>query len=33
MAAMLERPHILLATPCFGGLVTTAYMQSVMSLM
>ena len=30
---MSNRPHIFLATPCFGGLVTSAYMQSVMSLM
>ena len=29
---MSERPHIFLATPCFGGLVTTGYMQSVLAL-
>jgi len=30
---MSNRPHVLLATPCFGGSVTAAYMRSVMSLM
>jgi len=30
---MSDRPHIFLATPCFGGLVTSAYMQSVLGLM
>jgi hypothetical protein len=30
---MSDRPHIFLATPCFGGLVTTAYMQSVLGLL
>ena len=29
---MSDRPHIFLATPCFGGLVTTGYMQSVLAL-
>ncbi len=29
---MSNRPHIFLATPCFGGLVTTGYMQSVLAL-
>jgi uncharacterized protein YjlB len=29
---MSDRPHIFLATPCFGGLVTTGYMQSVLGL-
>jgi hypothetical protein len=32
IAAMSDRPHIFLATPCFGGLVTTGYMQSVLAL-
>ncbi len=32
MAGMSERPHIFLATPCFGGLVTAGYMQSVLAL-
>ena len=27
------RPHIFIATPCFGGLVTQGYMQSVVGLM
>ena len=27
------RPHIFIATPCFGGLVTQGYMQSVIALM
>ena len=26
------RPHVFLATPCFGGLVTQGYMQSVLGL-
>ncbi len=30
---MSDRSHIFLATPCFGGLVTSAYMQSVLGLM
>ena len=30
---MSERAHIFLATPCFGGMVSTAYMQSVLALM
>ncbi|MCW6511057.1 hypothetical protein [Lichenifustis flavocetrariae] len=30
---MVERPHIFLATPCFGGQVKTGYMQSVLGLM
>ena len=29
---MFVRPHIVLATPCFGGMVTSAYMQSVVGL-
>jgi hypothetical protein len=29
---MSDRPHVFLATPCFGGTVTSAYMQSVMAL-
>jgi hypothetical protein len=29
---MSDRPHIFLATPCFGGLVSTGYMQSVLAL-
>ena len=32
MATMSDRPHIFLATPCFGGLVTSGYMQSVLAL-
>lgn len=27
------RPHIFIATPCFGGMVTQGYMQSVVALM
>jgi hypothetical protein len=30
---MTKRPHIMLATPCFGGLVSSLYMQSVLGLM
>lgn len=30
---MSTRPHIHLATPCYGGLVTQIYMQSVLRLM
>lgn len=30
---MANRPYLLVTTPCFGGLVTTGYMQSVMALM
>jgi hypothetical protein len=30
---MTKRPHVMLATPCFGGMVTSAYMQSVLALM
>lgn len=30
---MSTRPHLMLATPCFGGMVTSAYMQSVLALM
>lgn len=33
MAPMSDRPHIFLATPCFGGMVTTDYMRSVIALM
>ena len=29
---MSPRPHIFLATPCFGGMVSTGYMQSVLGL-
>lgn len=29
---MPPRPHIFLATPCFGGMVSTGYMQSVLGL-
>ncbi len=27
------RPHVFLATPCYGGVVTQGYMQSVIGLM
>ncbi len=30
---MTERPHVFIATPCYGGLVTQGYMQSVIALM
>jgi hypothetical protein len=30
---MPQRPHVFIATPCFGGLVGQAYMQSVIGLM
>ncbi len=30
---MMGRAHIFIATPCYGGLVTQAYMQSVIGLM
>lgn len=30
---MTPSPHLFLATPCFGGLVTQGYMQSVIALM
>jgi hypothetical protein len=30
---MTQRPHIHIATPCFGGMVTQSYMQSVLRLM
>jgi len=30
---MNERAHIFIATPCYGGLVTQTYMQSVIALM
>ncbi|HTW27624.1 MAG TPA: hypothetical protein VME92_10890 [Acetobacteraceae bacterium] len=30
---MHNRPHVFIATPCFGGLVTQMYMQSVIALM
>lgn len=29
---MTERPHVFLATPCFGGTVTSGYMESVLTL-
>ncbi len=29
---MHDRPHLFLATPCFGGSVTTGYMESVLAL-
>ncbi len=29
---MPSTPFVYIATPCFGGLVTQAYMQSVISL-
>jgi hypothetical protein len=30
---MIARPHIFVATPCFGGSVTQGYMQSIIQLM
>ncbi|WP_439816815.1 hypothetical protein [Zavarzinia sp. CC-PAN008] len=30
---MTLRPHVMIATPCFGGLVTQSYMQCVIALM
>ena len=30
---MSQRPHIHIATPCYGGLVTQTYMQSILRLM
>ncbi len=30
---MTTRPHVFIATPCFGGMVTQGYMQSVLRLM
>lgn len=33
MTSVPERPLLFIATPCFGGLVTQLYMQSVISLM
>ena len=32
-SAQQERPALLIATPCFGGLVTQGYMESVLSLL
>lgn len=29
---MTERPHLFIATPCYGGLVTQTYMQSILAL-
>jgi hypothetical protein len=29
---MLVRPHVVLATPCYGGLVTQAYLHSILKL-
>jgi hypothetical protein len=26
------RPHIFIATPCYGGVVTQAYMQSIIAV-
>lgn len=33
VSVMTGRPEIFIATPCYGGLVTQGYMQSVLSLM
>jgi hypothetical protein len=33
MSSTAPRPHVLVATPCYGGLVTQAYTQSMIALM
>jgi hypothetical protein len=33
MSDIASRPHVFVATPCFGGLVTQGYMSSVINLM
>jgi len=30
---LIEKPHIVVATPCYGGLVTQRYMQSICALL